>query len=71
MSVMPHMHMDERERRKVKDIDYKIVGAVGKPDHADESRLTPIRTRRLKAEDTNTIHKRSRNWTMNWTNWTN
>ena len=31
-----------------------MLDAVGKPDHADESVLTPIRTRRLKAEDTNT-----------------
>jgi hypothetical protein len=26
-------HMNERERRKVKDIDYNILDAVGKPDH--------------------------------------
>ena len=57
MSVMPHMH--ERERRKVKDIDYNILDAVGKTDHADESGLTPInRTRRLKAEDTNTTQEK-------------
>jgi len=57
MSVMPHMN--ERERRKVKDIDYKMFDVVGKPDHADESRLTPIRTRKLKAEDTNTTQEKT------------
>ena len=57
MSVIAHMN--EREQRKVKDIDYKIVNAVGKPDHADESGLTPIRTRRLKAEDTNTTQEKA------------
>ena len=57
MSVMAHMN--ERERRKVKDIDYNILDAVGKPDHADESGLTPIRTRRLKAEDTNTTQEKA------------
>ena len=57
MSVMAHMN--ERERRKVKDIDYKIVDVVGKPDYADESGLTPIRTRRLKAEDTNTTQEKA------------
>ena len=56
MSVMPHMH--ERERRRVKDIDYNILDAVVKPDHEDESGLTPIRTRRLKAEDTNTTQEK-------------
>jgi hypothetical protein len=34
MSVMAHMN--ERERRKVKDIDNNILDAVEKPDHADE-----------------------------------
>ena len=57
MSVMPHMI--ERERMKVKDIDYTILDAVGKPDHADESGLTPIRTRRLKAEDTHTTQEKT------------
>ena len=57
MSVMPHMN--ERERWKVKDIDYNISDAVGKPDNADTSGLTPIRTRRLKAEDTNTTQVHS------------
>jgi hypothetical protein len=41
-----------------KYIDYKILDAVGKPDHADESGLMPIRTRRLKAEDTNTTQEK-------------
>jgi hypothetical protein len=71
--------MNERERRKVKYIDYKILDAVGKSDHADESELMPIRTRRLKAEDTNTTQEKVEmdddrtNWTlrtMNWTIWT-
>ena len=57
MSVMPHMN--ERERRKVKAIDYKMLDTVGKPDHADESGLTSIRTRRLKAEDTNIIQEKT------------
>ena len=57
MSVMSHMN--ERERSKVKDIDCKILHAVGKPDHADESGLMPIRTRRLKAEDTNTTQEKT------------
>jgi hypothetical protein len=51
--------MNERERRKVKAIDYKILDTVGKPDHADESGLTSIRTRRLKAEDTNIIQEKT------------
>ena len=50
--------MHERERRKVKDIDYNILDAVVKPDHEDESGLTPIRTGRLKAEDTNTTQEK-------------
>ena len=57
MSVMSHMN--EHERRKVKDIDNNIVDAVRKLDHADESGLTPIRTRRLKAEDTNTTQEKA------------
>jgi hypothetical protein len=51
--------MNERERRKVKDIDYNILDTVGKPDRADESGLTSIRTRRLKAEDTNIIQEKT------------
>jgi hypothetical protein len=35
------------------------LDAVGKPDHADESGLTPIRTRRLKAEETNTTQEKA------------
>jgi hypothetical protein len=35
--------MNERERRKVNDIDYAILDAIGKPDHTDESGLTPIK----------------------------
>ena len=57
MSVMPHMN--ERERRKVEYIDNTIMDAVGKPGQADESGLTPIRTRRLTAEDTNTTQVHS------------